>query len=313
MKLSAPFPWFGGKSTVAAQVWAALGDVDHYIEPFFGSGAVLLARPHAPRMETVNDLDGFLANFWRAVRKAPDEVAHYADWPVNEADLHARHLWLLAKRGEITSRLMGDPDFCDVKVAGWWVWGASSWIGSGWCSGNGPWVAVDGEMVDSRQLPHLSGGQGVNRKLPGDAITEWFVSLSARLRGVRVACGEWDRVTGPSVRKAGGGVCGVFLDPPYAMEGRSSVYAIETDAATAAQAWCRENGNNPALRIVLAGYDGEHNGLESLGWKSVSWKAQGGYGAQGEGRGRENAGRERLWMSPHCLGVKQDMFAELMA
>ena len=78
MTLSAPFPWFGGKAPVAAQVWEALGNVDHYLEPFFGSGAVLLARPHAPRLETVNDLDGFLANFWRAVRAAPDEVAHHA-------------------------------------------------------------------------------------------------------------------------------------------------------------------------------------------------------------------------------------------
>ena len=63
----APFPWFGGKSKAAAAVWAALGDVAHYVEPFFGSGAVLLNRPHPanrPRVsETVNDLDGFVVNF----------------------------------------------------------------------------------------------------------------------------------------------------------------------------------------------------------------------------------------------------------
>lgn len=43
--LRSPFPWFGGKRRVAADVWAALGDVDSYVEPFFGSGAVLLERP----------------------------------------------------------------------------------------------------------------------------------------------------------------------------------------------------------------------------------------------------------------------------
>ena len=26
------------------------------------------------------------------------------------------------------------PDFYDVKVAGWWVWGLSNWIGGGWCA-----------------------------------------------------------------------------------------------------------------------------------------------------------------------------------
>ena len=90
-KLSAPFPYFGGKSAVAEIVWQALGDVPIYIEPFFGSGAVLLGRPHAPRREVVNDLDGFVANFWRGVSTNPKCVARYCDAPSNETDLHARH------------------------------------------------------------------------------------------------------------------------------------------------------------------------------------------------------------------------------
>ena len=57
--------YFGGKKAVAAQVWRAFGDVGNYTEPFAGSLAVLLGRPTAPRTETVNDLDGFITNFWR--------------------------------------------------------------------------------------------------------------------------------------------------------------------------------------------------------------------------------------------------------
>ena len=44
MGLQAPFPYFGGRSTIAHKVWSALGDVKMYMEPFFGSGAVLLNR-----------------------------------------------------------------------------------------------------------------------------------------------------------------------------------------------------------------------------------------------------------------------------
>jgi site-specific DNA-adenine methylase len=132
-KLKAPFPWFGGKSRVSDIVWERFGDVPNYVEPFFGSGAVLLARPHAPRIETVNDIDCFVANFWRAVREAPALVAEWADWPVNEADLHARHLWLV-NREEFRERMKSDPDYFDAKIAGWWVWGISCWIGSGWCA-----------------------------------------------------------------------------------------------------------------------------------------------------------------------------------
>ena len=310
MTIDAPFPYFGGKKKVAPIIWAALGDVDHYIEPFFGSGATLLQRPHVARLETVNDMDGLLANFWRAVRADPDAVAHAADWPCNEADLHARHLWLVGQRERITERLMGDPDWFDAKLAGWWVWGACNWIGGGWCSGAGPWVSVDGVMTDSRQLPHLgNAGRGVNRKLPhlgdagrGDFIREWFAALSDRLRGVRVACGGWQRVCGPSVRNAGGSVCGVFLDPPYDIGMRANCYAIETSVAGDVLQWCQENGNEAGLRIVLAGYDGEHNVLENAhGWRSVAWKTQGGYAMIGDGRGRENSAKERIWLSPHCV------------
>ncbi len=95
MKLRAPFPWFGGKSKVSHLVWDRFGDCRNYVEPFAGSLAVLLARPTEPKIETVNDLYCWIANFWRSLQHDPEQVAHHADWPVNEADLHARHLWLV--------------------------------------------------------------------------------------------------------------------------------------------------------------------------------------------------------------------------
>jgi DNA adenine methylase len=149
--LKAPFPAFGGKSRVADLVWDRLGDVSNYIEPFFNSGAVLLRRPHPPRIETVNDINSYVANFWRAVKCDPAAVASHADHPVIEVDLHARHRWLVlsAESAEFRRRLREDPDYFDAKVAGWWCWGACCWIGSGWCEERGP---------ASEQLPMLTGG-----------------------------------------------------------------------------------------------------------------------------------------------------------
>ena len=42
--MKAPFPYFGGKRTIADTVWRALGRPRQYIEPFCGSAAVLLLR-----------------------------------------------------------------------------------------------------------------------------------------------------------------------------------------------------------------------------------------------------------------------------
>ena len=176
--LKAPFPYFGGKATVTAEVWARLGDVANYVEPFFGSGAVLLARRHAPRIETVNDADGNVSNFWRAVKLDPAAVARWIHYPVSERDLEARHYWLITEGRRRLDACMGDPDGHDAQVAGWWCWGMCSWIGSGWCFGEGPWRwdakakewrddARDAGMGINRKRPHLgNAGRGIKRQRP---------------------------------------------------------------------------------------------------------------------------------------------------
>ena len=333
-----PFPWFGGKSAVADRIWSALGNIVNYVEPFCGSCAVLLLRPGcAGHIETVNDADGLLANFWRALQRDPEAVAVAADNPVNEADLHARHIWLIGERERLTERLMGDPEFYDPQAAGWWVWGQCCWIGSGWCSGSGPWTSEDGVMVMrnpgqgvNRQLPHLGDpGKGVNRqRQPDDMVIDancltWATPAKAgeraerlawlkdylgqfadRLRNVRVCCGDWSRVCGPSVTFRHG-LTGVFLDPPYADTAirTKGLYAQDCEqVAHAVREWAIEQGRSPLMRIVLAGYEGEHEMPSD--WRVDEWEAVGGYGLiakSSESTGRANKGRERLWFSPACL------------
>lgn len=312
MTMPSPYPWFGGKGNVANIVWRAFGAVDNYVEPFFGSGAVLLGRPGSDfGIETVNDADGFVSNFWRALQADPDAVAYWADYPVNETDLHARHGWLVNRRERLTWSLE-DPDFYDAKIAGWWVWGICSWIGSGWCSGEGPWQSDGAHIIDTRQLPHLgTAGRGINRKRPhlGYGVSDYLLSLADRMRKVRVCCGDWSRVMGDSVT-VNHGLTAVFLDPPYSSEASRTdgLYSVDClKVAHYVRDWCLENGANPLLRIVLCGYDGEHDMPPE--WRCEAWKARGGYGSQGNCRGRENAGRERMWFSPHCVIAQERLFS----
>jgi DNA adenine methylase len=145
--------------------------------------------------------------------------------------------------------------------------------------------------------------KGTEGKSRLEFMQDWFGDIKARMGDVRVACGDWSRVTGPSVLGASGGVCGLFLDPPYLRDMRVDVYANESDCAADVLAWANDNGGNAKLRICLAGYDGEHNDLQELGWRVHKWKAVGGFANQGDTRGRENAANERLWFSPHCLDI----------
>lgn len=301
--LRAPFPYFGGKSRVAHIVWSRFGNVSNYVEAFFGSGATLLARPHAPQVETVNDLDCFIANFWRSLTFEPEAVADFADSPVNEADLHARHNWLV-NQAEFRERMLTDPDFYDPKIAGYWVWGRCAWIAGGWCDWNNI-SKVTGRM--GRSIPNMTT-QGVHaERITRQGIHAHMVELANRLRRVRVVCGSWERVCTPAVCR---GKTGIMLDPPY-FDGLSEGLYANSDANVSGQVrqWAIDNGNNPDYLIALCGYEGEHKMPDD--WETFAWKATGGFGGQRkDGTVNENAERERIWFSPACLKVKETLFAE---
>jgi site-specific DNA-adenine methylase len=340
--LKAPFPYsyYGGKSAIAAEVWARFGAVKTYIEPFFGSGAVWLGCPlDPPPLATVNDINADLCNFWRTLAADPDATAKWADYPVSEIDTHSRGdaLFYGADRPVFIERLRGDPDFFDAKRAGWWVWFVCSWIGDLPDPRKGPAVGAgrphlgretgvarqlphlgDAGVGVNRQLPHLGGtgaGMGVNRgsfpaaePLTGDRLRPYFHALAERFARVRICCGDWARVCGPSVTTVHG-MTGVFLDPPYAAPGRASVYGEHEDFKihTAVREWAIEAGANPLMRVALCGYD-EHDGAMPRGWKPWRWKARGGYASQRKTGKNENRAREIIWFSPACLDISPALF-----
>ena len=61
------FGWYGGKFSHLDWLLPLLPTCHHYCEPFGGSGAVLLNRPPSP-VETYNDVDGEVVNFFRVLR-----------------------------------------------------------------------------------------------------------------------------------------------------------------------------------------------------------------------------------------------------
>ena len=295
---------------MAHLVWERFGNVPCFVEPFFGSGAVLLARPHAPKVETVNDLDAYLTNFWRALQNAPDEVAEWADNPVNELDLHSRHRWLCTQENFV-QRMRQDPDYFDAKIAGWWVWGISCWIGDGWCkeqSEKCPHLGNAGQGVNRGSIPHLGnagqGGrphlgrdQGMHAKFRTDGLYEYLGKLAARVRRVRVCCGDWTRVLGDSATIFHG-MTGIFLDPPYFSPDRADCYNHDSRSLPKdVEKWCVENGTRENMRIALCGYEGDYGMPDS--WEKVAWKANGGFGNQN--KNNDNAGKERIWFSQNCI------------
>jgi site-specific DNA-adenine methylase len=330
ISVKSPYPYFGGKSKIMPEVWKRLGDPPNLIDAFLGSNAPLLSRigwdwsrgqwkDGKNRTETINDKNCFVSNFWRAINADPERVAKWADWPVNEADLHARHLWLVNNE-DFIGRMKSDPDYYDAKIAGWWVWGMGQWIGSGWCSRKPaqqrPRLRIGGMGVHrvNQQRPHLrSAGMGVHRRSMKTGIYEYLNALSARLRRVRVCCGDWSRIMGPTPTESNG-LTAIILDPPYgAKANRTENLYAEDDLSVAdkVREWAIENGNNPKLRIALFGYADEHQSEIPRNWETLAWKARCGYSSQNS-NGNDNPHKERVWFSPHCLKVDEHLQLSLL-
>lgn len=101
--LRPPLVYFGGKQTLAPRIAELLPEHLHYVEPYCGSLAVLLAK-RPSRMETVNDLNQELVTFWRVLRERP-------------ADLEVMCAATPHSRAEYEAVLVAEPTSDDLEVA----------------------------------------------------------------------------------------------------------------------------------------------------------------------------------------------------
>lgn len=283
-QLVAPFPYFGGKRKIASVVWERFGEVTQYIEPFFGSGAVLLGAPKPANLEIVGDLDCMVANFWRAVTSDYRRVARWMDYPVSHIDLCARKRWLKAKSGELEERLANPEWPGDHKAAGWWAWALAASIRPNLYSSETelPNVTQPGKgflSLGSRQT-YPSANPDIAWTSGGAAALQILQRLATRLERTRIIHAPWERILG---RRKLPPKTAVFLDPPYAaVEG---VYREATQVASDVVAWARDNTH---LRIALCAHEGDY---DMPGWTVARWK-------------RRDGGAECVWFSPACLPPK---------
>ena len=306
-QLTAPFPYFGTKKRWSETIWEYLGDPDVYAEPCGGSIAALLDRPTAPRSEIICDTSGHVVNLWRATKNDTDAVALHGDYPTFQQDLSARHKWLIQWAKENAERLSEDPDFYDAKAAGWWAWGASSWIGSGWC------------IKDEDKRPHIADGltgRGIQVQRngflgligEGERYKPWFQLLAERLSRVIVLNRDWKAAVTPSALRdyeKHNFTIAVFLDPPYRTEHRQKhpLYQSDVDGTsdkTAEDTWEWAQVHGERYRIGYACREGDI--LVPRGWATRTM------GFQGISRADRRSNTDMIIFSTACMRVQQSLF-----
>lgn len=290
MKIPQAFSYFGGKNRIAYEIWERFGKINIYIEPFAGSAAVLLNSPYIVKLEILNDRYSLITNFFRSAKYAPNKTAKYAKNLVSETELHAIQDYLISQKDLLTKKLEDDLEYFDPKIAGLWVFGLNSWMGTNWCS--------DKTLY---KRPTFSKS-GINRNNVN--LQEYFRMLSNRLQKTIICCGDWKRVVSDFITTKNEPM-GIFLDPPYSADaGRENNLYIKDDLNVSRQVfdWCIENGKRKNFKIAFCGYSNEYEFPED--WSALNWKGNCAWANWGNNKGKDNAKKEMIWFSPGCHNSK---------
>lgn len=188
-----PMAYYGGKTRLAAKIAALLPAHDHYVEPFAGSLAVLLAKKPS-RMETVNDLENLLMTFWRVLRDKPEQLAR-----VCALTPHSRAEYLEARAADFTG--MGELEIARR------VWIQISQGRGGTLRKTG-WRTYINPGSSSASMPAYL-----------DAYVSRMAIAAERIHAVSLEC----RPAVEIIRQYGAvSRCCLYVDPPYLGSTRTS-------------------------------------------------------------------------------------------
>ena len=264
-----PLTYYGGKQLLARQIVPLMPTHRVYLEPFAGGAAVLFAKERAER-ETLNDLDGTVMRFWRALRERPDELAAAV-----AATPYGRVEW------------QESADECDDDVE----------------AARRLLVNVDQSFSRSRQswsVPCIGDGRG--RWQPGTwanlppkllAATERLTGVALENRNALELIPRWDRADAL-----------IYCDPPYAgpLRTEPSKGYREDDPG---DLWPRLVDVLLEVRhaaVILSGYPCED--AERLGWRMVRLDRK--RTVQAREGGELPPADEVVWLSPSVPEVEPE-------
>lgn len=217
-----PFAYYGGKTTLAPIIAGLLPPHDHYVEPFAGSLAVLLAKKPS-RAETVNDLDGDLVTFWRVLRDRPDELERACTLtPHSRAELALAKDLAVSDELERARRvfvMLTQSRSHSLRKSGWWY----------------------GRMTST----------GISPPAYVSAYAGRIAAAAERIK--RVSIESRDALDVIRDYGAEPTVC-IYADPPYLGETRASNYRVEMLDDDAHRVFA-DVLNDCRASVVLSGYD----------------------------------------------------------
>lgn len=242
-QLSQPLKWHGGKGAfngkLAKWIISLMPPHTHYVEPYFGGGAVLLNKDPEGVSEVINDCNGELMNFWNVLATTPDRML--------------RALW-----GTPFSEVAFDnavKDLADNDA----VRRATAFFIR--CR-----QSRQGLQKDFATLSRNRTRGGMNEQVSAWlSAVEGLPDVHARLKRVVVLCREARDVI---IQQDGQQTC-YYLDPPYLHETRVTTKGYKHEMSPEDHVLLLQTLKQIKGKFLLSGYYSElyHNYAVGNGWK----------------------------------------------
>lgn len=283
--LKSPFPWLGGKKNFVSTLLNFMPPHTHYVEVFGGSAALLLAKKPV-QVETYNDLDSGLVNFFRVCRdaKKAKKLTRLVELtPYSRQEYYAAVKTWEKEKSDI------------VRAYKWYLVAAMSFggmFGKSW--GYATSVGTRGmAQTTSKWLRSL----------------DLMPKVQKRLTRVQIEQNDWRKILDAYV----GEHYLAYLDPPYVPETRKGgVYENELTQEDHAELVERLLAY-PAM-VMLSGYDHPvYDPLRKAGWSVLKFKracmvvGRTRAGLKGQTLGEEHQRVEVLWRNPKAVSMKRLM------
>jgi DNA adenine methylase len=239
-RTTSPLQYYGGKAQLAKWIISHLPQATHYIEPYCGSAAVFFAKERHP-IETINDLDGLLVNFYRHLadpKKFPELKEMIEATPYSRAEFNR------------AKAILDDAD--------------EDPLGRAWAYFIANMQSLNGNMSTWGYTRNT-----VRCGLPKRVRSYWahvevLEYAHTRLRTVQLECADALDV----IKRYDSEASLFYLDPPYLHRTRvvRDCYAYETDEEHHRR--LMETLRGIKGKAVLSGYDHEmYRCLEQNGWE----------------------------------------------
>ncbi len=232
MKAIMKYP--GSKWSITEWIIGFFPEHHSYLEPFFGSGAVLFNKSRS-HIETVNDLDGNVINLFEWIKRDPERLAHEIYWTP-----YARQVY--------ENAFATVPEDSLEKAVNFYV---RLNMGHGF--------RTNGEKVGWKN--DVQGRERAYATQDWCHLPEKIMQAAERLRGVQIECRPAveliQRFNSPKVL--------IYADPPYVLGTRhGKQYRYELD----------DEEQSDLLDVILAhkgpvllsGYDSELYNSRLRGW-----------------------------------------------